>query len=119
MRLAHPRPLAQRLSRYVANHVLHRAHTQCLENDPQQPPPEDLLSRLAASPVLLTIVSVYIPPTDLLDLLTTHWLDRIEDESARAEDPQASLIRFGSGVVLAEAVCALFDVSCRLQVHRN
>jgi len=81
-----------------------------IENSLQQPPPENLFIRLAASSSLLALLAAYIPPLNLLELLTIHWLDRIEDESARAEDPQASLIRFGSSVVLAEALCAQFDV---------
>lgn len=59
-------------------------------------------------------MSAYITPQTLLDMLTTNWLDRIEDESARIEDPQGSLTRFGSSVVLAEALCAQFDVGIQV-----
>lgn len=84
---------------------------QCIANIAQQPPPENLFIRLAGSPSLLGLVSAYIMPMTLLDLLTTHLLDRAEDEVMRAEDPQGSLIRFGAGVVLVEAICAQFEVS--------
>lgn len=74
------------------------------------PPPENLFLRIARSPPLLALVTAYITPKSLLDLIVTHLLDHVEDQSSRAEDPQTSLTHFGPGVVLADALCAQFDL---------
>jgi mediator of RNA polymerase II transcription subunit 5 len=78
---------------------------------PQTQPPENLFVALAAQPALLAALSEVIAPASLLDLLVEKLLDPPDNESARADDPQGSLTRFGEGVMLVESVVALFDVS--------
>lgn len=83
---------------------------QVITNAPHTPPPENLFLRVAGSPPLLALVTAYITPKSLLDLIVTHLLDHVEDQSSRVEDPQTSLTHFGPGVVLADALCAQFDL---------
>lgn len=82
---------------------------QAITAAPQTPAPENLFARLASSPMILSLISAYITPCSLLDLLVTHLLGDVEDPT-RAEDPGAALIRFGSGVTLIEVLCAQFEV---------
>ncbi|WOO83502.1 Mediator of RNA polymerase II transcription subunit 5 [Vanrija pseudolonga] len=82
---------------------------QAITAAPQTPPPENLFARLASSPMILSLISAYITPCSLLDLLVTHLLRDAEDPT-RAEDPGAALIRFGSGVTLIEVLCAQFEL---------
>ncbi|CAK9782940.1 hypothetical protein CC85DRAFT_329441 [Cutaneotrichosporon oleaginosum] len=81
-----------------------------IKNAPHSRPPENLFLRVAGSPPLLALVTAYITPKSLLDLIVTHLLDHVEDQSSRIEDPQTSLTHFGPGVVLAVALCAQFDL---------
>ncbi|RSH95318.1 mediator complex subunit [Saitozyma podzolica] len=77
---------------------------------PQTQPPENLFVALAAQPALLAALSAVMPPASLLDHLVEKLLDPPDNESARADDPQGSLARFGEGVMLVESVVALFDL---------
>ncbi|GMK56239.1 hypothetical protein CspeluHIS016_0300790 [Cutaneotrichosporon spelunceum] len=81
-----------------------------IKNAPHSLPPENLFLRVAGSPPLLALVTAYITPKSLLDLIVTHLLDHVEDQSSRIEDPQTSLTHFGPSVVLADALCAQFDL---------
>jgi mediator of RNA polymerase II transcription subunit 5 len=47
----------------------------------------------------------------LLDLMVEHLIERSEDPNTRSDDPQASMTRFGEGVVLVETFAALHQVS--------
>lgn len=90
-----------------------------ISNAPQIHPPEDLFVRLASSPDLLALVTAYITPPSLLELCTSNLLDREEDSSARHEDPQSCLTRFGSGVILVEALCSQFDLPLPDLLHES
>ncbi|KAL1406022.1 hypothetical protein Q8F55_007705 [Vanrija albida] len=90
-------------------HSLGAEIVQAITAAPQTTPPENLFARLASSPMILSLISAYITPCSLLDLLVTHLLGDAEDPT-RAEDPQAALIRFGSGVTLIEVLCAQFQL---------
>ncbi|BEI80974.1 hypothetical protein CcaverHIS002_0201340 [Cutaneotrichosporon cavernicola] len=81
-----------------------------IKNAPNSRPPENLFLRVAGSPPLLALVTAYITPKSLLELIVTHLLDHVEDQSSRIEDPQTSLTHFGPSVVLADALCAQFDL---------
>jgi mediator of RNA polymerase II transcription subunit 5 len=86
---------------------------------PQTTPPENLFNTLSAQPALLATLLAVISPASLLDVLVTKLLNPPDDAAGCADDPQGSLTRFGEGVVLVEAVVALFDVSGVLPVRSN
>ncbi|WVR09129.1 hypothetical protein IAU60_006191 [Kwoniella sp. DSM 27419] len=73
-------------------------------------PPENLFNYIASQPALLTALTGYISPGSLLETLVKHLIEAPVDESARNDDPQGSLTRFGEGVMLVEAMVAHFKL---------
>lgn len=81
-----------------------------IRSTPQSPLPENLLSILSSSPALLASLTTIIPPKALLAVSVDRLLEAPIDESARNDDPQGVLTRFGEGVVLVEAVVQAFEL---------
>ncbi|WVQ81411.1 hypothetical protein IAT38_003535 [Cryptococcus sp. DSM 104549] len=72
-----------------------------IQSTPQTPPSENFYIHISSQPPLLASLGTTLPPCTLLSLMVEHLLGDL-DESARADDPQGYLTRFGEGVVLVE-----------------
>jgi mediator of RNA polymerase II transcription subunit 5 len=92
---------------------------QAVSSSSQIPLPDNLLSNLASHPTLIMSLTSVITPNQLLQLCVRHLLDAPVDETARADDPQGVLTKFGESVVFVEALVDVFELQLPALLARS
>jgi mediator of RNA polymerase II transcription subunit 5 len=65
---------------------------------------------IATQPSVLSCLLTQVAPSDFLSLLNNKLLEIPEDSDSKGDDPQASLTKFGEGVILVESYASYFKV---------